>query len=143
MFVHCRSHLLQLALVKSAADIIEVKRTLALLNKLYSLFSKSPKRLFVLQATQLAVDGMSHKLVQPGTTRWLSYEGSVDVVCKHYAAICLALESIYADAGDLSCDAMQCVLLQLRKSSTVCILHMLHSILQPATSTIKQMSAEQ
>jgi hypothetical protein len=130
VFVHCRSHLLQLALVKSAADIVEVKRTLALLNKLYSLFSKSPKRLLVLKATQLAIDGMTHKLVQPGATRWLSYEGSVDVVCKHYAAICLALESIYADAGDLSCDAGG-LLLQFRKSSTVCILHMLHSILQP------------
>jgi Domain of unknown function (DUF4371) len=68
VFVHCRSHLLQLALVKSAADIVEVKRTLALLNKLYSLFSKSPKRLLVLKATQLAIDGMTHKFVQPGAT---------------------------------------------------------------------------
>ena len=53
----------------------------------------------------MAVDEISHKLIQPGATRWLSYDGSVDVVLKHYSAICLALEAIYADAGDLYCDA--------------------------------------
>lgn len=142
VFVHCRSHLLQLALVNSAANITEVKRTLALLNKLYSLFSKSPKRLLVLQATQLAVDGMAHKLVQPGETRWLSYDGSVDVVCKHYAAICLALEAIYADAGNFSCDAGG-LLLQLRKSSTVCILRLLHSILQPLARLSKGLQSSE
>jgi hypothetical protein len=47
----------------------------------------------------VAVDGISHKLVQPGETRWLSYDGSVAVVLKHYSAICLALEAINADAG--------------------------------------------
>jgi len=130
IFVHCRSHLLQLALVQSARSITEVKRALALLNKLYAMFSHSPKRLSVLQATEVAVDGISHKLVQPGETRWLSYDGSVAVVLKHYSAICLALEAIYADAGDLSCDAGG-LLVELRKVSNMYILCLLHSLLQP------------
>lgn len=128
--VHCRSHLLQLALVRSATVVAEVKRTLSMLNKLYAMFSHSPKRLSVLQDTQVAIDGMAHKLVQPGDTRWLSYDGSVAVVCKHYGAICIALEAIYADAGNMSCDAGG-LLLQLRKSSTIFLLCMLNTILQP------------
>ena len=36
-------------------------------------------------------------------------DGSVAVVCKHYGAICIALEAIYADAGDI-CHVMPVVL---------------------------------
>jgi hypothetical protein len=118
VFVHCRSHLLQLALVRVAGLVPDVKRILSMLSKLYSLFQHSPMRLNVLLATEVAIDGLSHKLVQPGETRCLSYEGSVAVVCKHYAAISLALESIYVEVGDLTCDAGG-LLLVLRKHSTL------------------------
>jgi hypothetical protein len=84
IFVHCRSHLLQLALVKASnSSVTEIKKILASMNALYSLFSHSPLRLHILQQTETAVDGMAHKLVQPGPTRWLSFEGSVTVVLKH------------------------------------------------------------
>ena len=96
----------------------------------------------VLQATELAVDGMTHKLVQPGETRWLSYDGSISVICKHYAAVCLALEAIYADAGDLSCDAGG-ILLELRKSSTVYLLNMLHSVLEPLARLSKGLQSSE
>jgi hypothetical protein len=95
VFVHCRSHLLQLVLVRVAGLVPDVKRTLSMLSKLYSPFQHSPKRLNVLLATKVTIGGLSYKLVQPGETRWLSYEGFVAVVCEHYAAICLALESIW------------------------------------------------
>jgi hypothetical protein len=36
LFVHCRSHLLQLALVKSASQIVQIKRVLAVITKLYA-----------------------------------------------------------------------------------------------------------
>lgn len=105
VFVHCRSHLLQLALVRAAASVVHIKRVLATVNKLYTLFRNSPLKLTVLQKAQEAIDGTVHKLVQPGETRWLSYDGSVAVVMKHYGAICIALESIYTGAGDWSCEA--------------------------------------
>ena len=73
---------------------------------------------------------MSHKLVQPGETRWLSYEGSISVVLKHYAAICLTLEEIYVSAGNMSCDAGG-LLLTFIKSSTLLYLHLLNRLLQP------------
>jgi hypothetical protein len=59
---------------------------------------------------------MSRQLVQPGDTRWLSHDGSIAIVGDHYTAICHALESIYVDAGDPSCDARG-LRFQLRKSS--------------------------
>lgn len=130
VFVHCRSHLLQLALVRSANSNPEVKRVIGVVNKLYALVSHSPKRLAVLTATQLALDGVSHKLVQPGETRWLSYDGSLAVICTHYAALCAALEAIYADAADLSCEAGG-LLLEMRKQLTVFLVCLLHRLFQP------------
>ena len=122
--VHCRRHLLQLALVRSANNAPDVKRTLAMLNKLHSLLHHcpKPKPLSVLTAAQVAIDGLSHKLVQPGETSWLSCDGSVQVVCQHYGAICMSLqlEAIYADAGSLSCDA-DGLLLQMRDRAALCI----------------------
>lgn len=130
VYVHCRSHLLQLALVKSANAVPEIKRCLNVLNKIYTLFKGSPKRLLMLSETEKAIDGCSHKLVQPGPTRWLSYEGSVSVVCRHYGAICHALESVYVDAGDLSCEAGG-ILLTMRNKSNYFFLKILSHFLVP------------
>ena len=94
LYVHCQSHLLQLALVRACEPAIPMKRVLSAVTKLYALFAHSPKRVSILRATQVAIDNTSHKLVHPGQTRWLSYDGSIDVIVKHYATICLALESI-------------------------------------------------
>ena len=91
---------------------------------------------------ELAVDGMTHKLVQHGETRWLSYDSRISVICKHYAAICLALEAIYADAGDLSCDAGG-LLFELRKSSTVYLLNILHSVLEPLARLSKGLQSSE
>lgn len=63
-------------------------------------------------------------------SRWLSYSGSIAVVCKNYASICLALESIYADAADLSCDAGG-LLLELRNSQTLYLVCFMNHVLQP------------
>ena len=130
VFVHCRSHLLQLALVRASNTVVEMKQVLSSLTSLYTLFSRSPVRLNILKQTEDAIDGMSHKLIQPGSARWLSYEGSVTVVLKHYAAICLALEAIYVAAGDLSSTAGG-LLLTLRKPSTLLFLLVLQHFLQP------------
>ena len=101
IYVHCRSHLLQLALVRAANRTPAVKGVLAVINKLYAMFKHSPKRLAVLEGVQFAVDGISHKLVHAGSTRWLSYDGSIAVVLKHYTAICLALELVRVSNSDM------------------------------------------
>ena len=130
VFIHCRSHLLQLALVNACTKTPTVKRVISVLNRLYSLFSRSYVRLGILEELEKGIDGLSHKMVQPGQTRWLSYEGSVAVILRHYSAICLALEQIYIDSGDLSSEAGG-LLLTLRKESTLVILNVLHFFLRP------------
>ena len=127
LFVHCRSHVLHLALVKAASTVPAIKRTLNMLNKPYTLFHGSRKRLLMLKETLMALDGVNHKLVQPGETRWLSYEGSVAMVCCHYASICVALGAIYVEAGIMSRDAGG-ILFTMRADSTLFYLHVFVNI---------------
>ncbi|CAN7949670.1 unnamed protein product [Ixodes hexagonus] len=54
-YTHCRAHLLQLALVRAAESSKEIKRTISLVSSLYSFFSKSPKRLSVLEKIEDAL----------------------------------------------------------------------------------------
>ena len=78
--------------------------------------------------------------MQPGQTRWLSYEGSVAVILRHYTAIRLALEQIYVDAGDMSSEAGG-LLLTLRKESTLVLLNVLHFFLQPLARLSKALQS--
>ncbi|KAH9359817.1 hypothetical protein HPB48_015830 [Haemaphysalis longicornis] len=128
LFVHCRSHLLKVALVHSCRQTPPIKRVLSALNKLCSTFRGSHKRLTILQDAHLEMERLSHKLVQPGETRWLCYEGSVKVVVEHYSSICSALEHVYTDVGDHSSDARGLLLL-FRKKSTLFILVLLSRLL--------------
>jgi hypothetical protein len=98
IYVHCRAHLLQLALIR-AAKTKTITAVLSLCNDLYTIFSKSPKKLHVLQAAATSIEMTPQKLVQPGVTRWLSYEGSVRVVLQQYQQLCLALETIHIESG--------------------------------------------
>ncbi len=82
-----------------AAKVKVVKNTLALCNELYTLFSCSPKKLHILENAAKSIDLVHKKLVQPGETRWLSYEGSIQVVLEQYQPLCLALEAIHVDSG--------------------------------------------
>jgi hypothetical protein len=84
IFVHCRSHVLQLAMVSATNNIPQVKRIIGVLNKLFSFFQHSPLRLGILKTVQMGIDGQSHKLVQACDTRWLSNAGSVKVILQHH-----------------------------------------------------------
>ena len=130
IYVHCRSHVLQLCLVKASNNEPGIKRVISLLNKLFTLFHGSSKRLNVLDNIEKEIDKCSHRLIQPSDTRWLSQEASVAVVCKHYISICMALEHIYQDAGTLSSDAGG-LLLVMRKESSIFIMSMLSLVLKP------------
>lgn len=94
----------------------------------------------MLNEIELHIDQSSHKLINPADTRWLSHEASVEVICKHYTAICLALEHIYQEAGDLSCDAGG-LLLTLRKRSTIFLFSLLSRILKPLARLSKSLQS--
>ena len=117
-----------------------MKQVLAAVNTLYALFVHSPLHLNILRQTEEAVHGMAHKLVQPGATRWLSFEGSISVVVKHYAAICMSLEAIYVESGTKSCEAGG-LLVTLRKSSTLQFLLVLQHFLQPLARLSKTLQS--
>ena len=122
--------MLQLALVKAVFTVPVIKRNLNMLNKLYTVFHGSSRRFLMLRETQLVLDDANHKRVQPGETRWLSYEGSAAVICCHYASTCVTLEAIYVEAGNISCDAGG-ILLTMRADSRLLYLHVLSTFLQP------------
>jgi len=140
IYVHCRSHVLQLCLVKACAAVPGIKRVVSSISKLYALFHCSPQRLHVLSEIQKEIDDCTHKLVQPGDTRWLSHEASVDVICKHFGSLCIALEHIYQDAGILASDAGG-LLLDLRKHSTCFVLAMLSGVLKPLARLSKSLQS--
>ena len=140
IFVHCRSHLLQLALVKASTTVVQIKYVLSALTSLYFLFPRSPLSMGILKEIETAVDGLSHKLVQPGSTRWLSHDASVSVVLKHYTSICLALEMTHTEAGDLSSTAAG-LLLTFRKVSTLQFLLVLQFFLQSLARLSKTLQA--
>lgn len=131
-YTHCRGHLLQLALVRAAESSKETKRAINLVSSLYSFFSKSPKRLGVLEKIENALE-LKLKLVKPGKTRWLSHERSLAVILNVLEPLILALESIYEDGADMSSEAGG-LLLQLRSEKTIAVLTLVDRFLRPLAS---------
>ncbi|CAN7945744.1 unnamed protein product [Ixodes hexagonus] len=131
-YTHCRAHLLQLALVRAAESSKEIKRTISLVSSLYSFFSKSPKRLSVLEKIEDAL-GLKLKLVKPGKTRWLSHERSLSVILRLLEPLLVALESIYQHGGDMSSEAGG-LLLQLRSEKTIAIISFVDRLFKPLAS---------
>ena len=128
-YVHCRAHLLQLALVHASQKYAFIKRVLSVLNSLYAYFSRHPKKQRHLEEIEVALSGRSQKLVQPGKTRWLSYSKSIAVVLKQYSCILITLEHEHKTGGDLASEAGG-LLLELRKHSTFSTMYYLDIVLQ-------------
>nr|XP_048697845.1 uncharacterized protein LOC125632943 [Caretta caretta]XP_048697846.1 uncharacterized protein LOC125632943 [Caretta caretta]XP_048697847.1 uncharacterized protein LOC125632943 [Caretta caretta]XP_048697848.1 uncharacterized protein LOC125632943 [Caretta caretta]XP_048697849.1 uncharacterized protein LOC125632943 [Caretta caretta]XP_048697851.1 uncharacterized protein LOC125632943 [Caretta caretta] len=131
-YTHGRGHLLQLAQVRTAKSSKDIKKAINLMSSLYSFFSKSPKRLNILENIEDTL-GLKFKLVQPGKTRWLSHERSLAVVLKVLQPLLLALESIYQRGMDLSSEAGG-LLLILHSEKTIAILSLLSLLLKPLGS---------
>nr|XP_048691723.1 transmembrane protein 19 isoform X1 [Caretta caretta]XP_048691724.1 transmembrane protein 19 isoform X1 [Caretta caretta]XP_048691725.1 transmembrane protein 19 isoform X1 [Caretta caretta] len=131
-YTHCRGHLLQLALVRAAESSKDIKKAINVMSSLYSFFSKSPKRLTILENIEDPL-GLKLKLVQPRKTRWLSHEQSLAVVLKLLQPLLLALESIYQDGMDLSSEAGGLLLL-LHSEKTIAILSLVSLLLKPIGS---------
>lgn len=72
-YVHCRSHLLQLACVYASEKLQLLKQLFSSLNSLWRLFSLSPKRTYVLREVQEALQEPNMSLVRAGDTRWTSH----------------------------------------------------------------------
>ena len=129
IYIHCRAHALQLTIVNASNTTPAILRSINCCNKLYSFFSSSPKRIRELQQMEVLFGEYPHKLVQPGSTRWLSYDNSIRVILDHYGSLLLTIENIYNEGGINSTDAGG-LLLQLRSSSCLYYICFLSDVLQ-------------
>ena len=129
LFIHCRSHRLQLVLQKAVGENKTIKRILAVLGSFYKLFSMSPKRLHQLMSIEEALGFPQLRAIEPSPTRWLGYELCVKRVLEIYPAVLATLEHLHTDGIDLSSTAGG-ILLDLRKVSTIFILVVLDDLLR-------------
>ena len=129
-YVHCRSHLLQLACVNSCDKIKPIKKLFSAINSLYQLFSQSPKRTQALREVQDVLEDSKLSLVQPGDTRWSSHFRAIRAVIKCLNSIITTLQHLHQDSGDLSSEAGG-LLLTFQDSTSIVLLFAVKNILTP------------
>ena len=130
VYVHCRSHLLQLACVYAAEKLKPIKQLFSALNSLWRLFSQSPKRTHVLREVQEVLHDPKLSLAQPGDTRWTSHYRAVRAVVKCLHSIVAALQHIHQDSGDLSSEAGG-LLLTFQDRKMIVLLFAVKEVLNP------------
>lgn len=129
-YVHCRSHLLQLACVYACEKIKPIKSLFSAINSLYRLFSLSPKRTHALIEIQEALQDPNLSLVRAGDTRWTSHYRAVKAVVKCLRSIIATLQHLHQDSGDLSSEAGGLLLMFQDKKSMI-LLFAVKDILEP------------
>ena len=71
-YVHCRSHLLQLACVQSSEKLKPIKQLFSAMNSLWRMFSVSPKKTHALKEVKEELQEPDLTLIRAGDTRWTS-----------------------------------------------------------------------
>ena len=130
IYVHCRSHRLQLACVYACEKLEPIKQLFSALNSLWRLFSLSPKCTHALREIQEAVHDPILSLVQPGHTRWTSHYRAVTAVVKCLQSIFVTLQHIHQDSGDLSSEAGG-LLLTFQDRKSIVLFFAVRDILSP------------
>lgn len=123
-YVHCRAHILALALTSARNKYPYVKRVLHVIKDIYKLFHKSSKRERMLHDVQAVLEEPILKIPESIDVRWLSNYKSVHAVRICYVAIMMTCEHIHKDGADLASLAGG-ILLDMEKSSfllTLCVL---------------------
>lgn len=94
-FTHCYAHRLQLILL-NGTKIPEVKRFFSHLNSFHAFFSKSPKRMTLLQETYKIsnMDGNFKKPIAPSETRWNFKERAVSVILELYEVLIKVFDAV-------------------------------------------------
>ena len=129
-YVHCRSHLLQLACVNACEKLKPIKSLFSAINSLYRLFSTSPKRAHALKEVQEALQDPSLSLVHACDTKWTSHYHSVKAVVKCLRSIITTLQHLHQDSGNLSSEAGG-LLLTFQDKQSITLLFGVKDILEP------------
>lgn len=140
LYIHCRAHVLQLSLVHASSECPPVKLILDTIRDLYFHLDHSPKRLRELLQIEKLIDNATHKLVKPVSSRWLSYDRSVDVVVEHFSSILLFLENSYKE-GKMNPETGS-LLLIMRDPSNLFFLCLLSKIFGPIARLSKSLQSK-
>jgi len=140
-YIHCRAHLLSLALTSARNKYISIKRTLQVVKDIYKLFHKSAKREKIFHDIQEAINEKKLKIPETIDTLWLSNHRSIHAVKECYKSIILACEHIHTDGADLASLAGG-ILLEITQSSFLITLVVLDEALGAVNNLSKILQKE-
>lgn len=109
-YIHCRSHLLNLAAANVANDFKPLRALFSAFNSLWKFFHNSPKKHGGLDDIQKVLDDPVLQLVRAGDTRWTSNYRAVKAIRVTLRAIVYALQEIHASSGAYRCDCVSVTL---------------------------------
>ena len=100
MYLHCSSHCLNLAVVKSL-EVTSVRNMMAVVGRVYQFFSTHPKRqgAFEKAVSERQPSSSSRKLKDMCRTRWLQRIDAADIFMRLYLSVVECLENICNDDG--------------------------------------------
>lgn len=101
-YVHCRAHVLSLAITSTRNKFPKIKRIFFVLKDIYKLFHKSPKREHILHSVQEVLNDPVLRIPEATDVRWLSHHKVVNAVVRSYLSIMVACEHIHTDGADLA-----------------------------------------
>lgn len=128
LFIHCRAHALQLAIISAADSIPDVFKSLSTLKSLVNFINRSSVRLTLFEDIQDIFLNQHIKLIQPGDTRWLSNSLAIRSLLRSYQSLLVTLEHIYNENNEDSAEALGLCSI-LSNQATAFILHSLQPIL--------------
>ena len=128
-YIHCRSHLLNLAAANVARDIKPLQGIFSSFNSLWKFFHNSPLRHNKLVEVKQVLHDPILELVRVGDTRWTSNYRAVRAVRASLESIVIHTD-IHTAAGDLSSEAGG-LLLTFQDQTSILLIHAIEQILQP------------
>jgi len=129
-YIHCRSHLLNLAAANVANNFKPLRSLFSSFNSVWKFFHNSPKRRNQLTEIEKILGDPVLDLVRAGDTRWTSNYRAVRAVRTCLNAIVVTLQQIHMSGADLSCEAGG-LLLTFQNQDSVLLIFALEQILQP------------
>ncbi|CAF1424761.1 unnamed protein product [Rotaria sordida] len=136
LFIYCRAHSLQLAVISAAEDSPDISRSLSALKSLVNFINRSSVRLSLFENIQDIFRNQHIKLIQPGDTRWLTNSLAIRSLLQSYQSLLITLESIYNENNEDSAEALG-LYNMLSNEETAFILHALRPILDTLATLSK------
>ena len=102
LYIHCRAHTLQLALVESSVSIPAVKSVIATMMTIWKTFHFSPKKAARLREIQAVLNHPTLKMIKPSDTRWAAYQRCVNAVQKSLKPLVETFEHLHLETGETS-----------------------------------------